>query len=57
MPVRTFWRTCKRLYLFEQVEDMIIDHEEVFFEGADKPYFTIAMYYVKEGRIRKMSFY
>ncbi len=39
------------------VEDMIIDHEEVFFEGADKPYYAIAMYYVKEGRIRKMFFY
>jgi hypothetical protein len=36
---------------------MVIDHEEVIFQKGRKPYYGIAMYYVEEGKIRKVYFY
>ncbi len=38
-------------------KNMVIDHEEVFFQGATKPYYGIAIYHVKEGKIRRVYFY
>jgi imidazolonepropionase-like amidohydrolase len=38
-------------------ENMIVDHEEVFFQGATKPFYGIAIYYVRGGKIRRMYFW
>jgi hypothetical protein len=38
------------------VENMIVDHEEVYFQDAKKPYYGIAIYYVEKGKIRKAFF-
>jgi hypothetical protein len=38
-------------------ENMIVDHEEVFFQGATKPFYGIAIYHVREGKIRRMYFW
>jgi imidazolonepropionase-like amidohydrolase len=37
--------------------NMIIDHEEVYFQGEKKPYHGIAIYYVSNGKIEKVFFY
>jgi hypothetical protein len=39
------------------VENMIVDHEEVFFQGATKPFYAIAIYHVRDGKIRRMYFW
>lgn len=40
-----------------QVDNMIVDHEEVYFQGEKKPRYFIAIYYVEKGKIRKMLFW
>ena len=39
------------------VDNMIVDHEEVYFQDAKKPYYGIAIYYVEKGKIRKVFFW
>jgi hypothetical protein len=39
------------------VDNMIVDHEEVYFQGEKKPRYFIAMYYVEKGKIRKALFW
>ena len=39
------------------VDNMIVDHEEVYFQGEKKPYYGIAIYYVEKGKIRKIFFW
>jgi hypothetical protein len=38
-------------------ENMIVDHEEVFFQDSKKPYYGIAIYHVKNGKINRVFFY
>ncbi len=39
------------------VDNMIVDHEEVYFQGAKTPSYFIVIYYVEKGRIRKVFFW
>lgn len=39
------------------VDNMIVDHEEVYFQGERKPRYFIAIYYVEKGKIRKVFFW
>jgi hypothetical protein len=39
------------------VDNMIVDHEEVYFQGENKPRYFIAIYYVEKGKIRKVLFW
>jgi imidazolonepropionase-like amidohydrolase len=37
--------------------NMIVDHEEVYFQNSAKPFYFIAVYHVRNGRIKRMYFY